>query len=418
MADLLWPGDERAEALVSDGAVLAAMVQVEQAWIDALASEGVAPTTADLTGLVGDDDVDALAVAAEGGGNPVLALVRLLRERLGDTAAASWLHRGLTSQDVVDTALVLGVRDVLDRVESELRSQVESLVRLAGTHRGSVMVGRTLAQHAVPTTFGLVAATWLDGLLDAAEEVARVRAGLPAQLGGAAGTLAASTELARLRGLEHPEAVSLRLVTATAGALGLADVLPWHVRRTPITRIGDALVTCTDAWGHVATDVVMLCRPEVGELAEPAADGRGGSSTMPQKQNPVLSILVRRAAIAAPALGATLHTASALAVDQRPDGAWHAEWDTVRTLARRAVVAASQTSELLAGLRVDHERMRLNLDAAGTGVLAERATMRRVMPPVEPPSPLVEPVETPYLGAAPLFVDAALTRARTYLESA
>ncbi|MFD1824373.1 MULTISPECIES: lyase family protein [Mumia] len=418
MADLLWPGDERAEALVSDGAVLAAMVQVEQAWIDALASEGVAPTTADLTGLVGDDDVHALAVAAEGGGNPVLALVRLLRERLGDTAAASWLHRGLTSQDVVDTALVLGVRDVLDRVESELRSQVESLVRLAGTHRGSVMVGRTLTQHAVPTTFGLVAATWLDGLLDAAEEVARVRAGLPAQLGGAAGTLAASTELARLRGLEHPEAVSLRLVTATAGALGLADVLPWHVRRTPITRIGDALVTCTDAWGHVATDVVMLCRPEVGELAEPAADGRGGSSTMPQKQNPVLSILVRRAAIAAPALGATLHTASALAVDQRPDGAWHAEWDTVRTLARRAVVAASQTSELLAGLRVDHERMRLNLDAAGTGVLAERATMRRVMPLVEPPSPLVEPVETPYLGAAPLFVDAALTRARTYLESA
>lgn len=417
MADLFWPGDERAGSLVSDGALLAAMVQVEQAWIDALASEGVAPSSADLGGLVGADDVHALAVGAEGGGNPVLGLVALLRERVGDAPAASWLHRGLTSQDVVDTALVLCVRDVLDRVEAELRSQVGSLVRLAGAHRGSLMVGRTLAQHAVPTTFGLVAATWLDGLVDAAEEVARVRAGLPAQLGGAAGTLAASTELARLRGLADPEAASLRLVRATAGALGLADTLPWHVRRTPITRIGDALVTCTDAWGHLATDVVMLGRPEVGELAEPVAEGRGGSSTMPHKQNPVLSVLVRRAAIAAPALAATLHTASALAVDQRPDGAWHAEWDTVRTLARRTVVAASHTTELLAGLQVDHERMRLNLDTAGTGVLAERETMRRLHAPADE---VADEADEPlaYLGAAPLFVDAALTRARTYLESA
>lgn len=416
MADLFWPGDERAGSLVSDGALLAAMVQVEQTWIDALASEGVAPSSADLGGLVGEDDVQALAVGAEGGGNPVLGLVALLRERVGDAPAAAWLHRGLTSQDVVDTALVLCVRDVLDRVEGELRSQVDSLVRLAGAHRSSLMVGRTLAQHAVPTTFGLVAATWLDGLVDAAEEVGRVRAGLPAQLGGASGTLAASTELARLRGLADPEAASLRLVRATAGALGLADTLPWHVRRTPITRIGDALVTCTDAWGHVATDVVMLGRPEVGELAEPAAEGRGGSSTMPHKQNPVLSVLVRRAAIAAPALAATLHTASALAVDQRPDGAWHAEWDTVRTLARRTVVAASQTTELLAGLHVDHERMRLNLDTAGSSVLAERETMRRLHTPDEAADSADEPVT--YLGAAPLFVDAALTRARTYLESA
>jgi 3-carboxy-cis,cis-muconate cycloisomerase len=415
MAHLLWPGDERAGALVSDAALLTAMVHVEQAWLDALAAEGIAPATADLLRLVDGDDVEEVALAAEGGGNPVLALVGLLRDRVSDPAAASWLHRGLTSQDVLDTALVLCVREALDRVASELRRQLESLVRLAGAHRDSVMVGRTLTQHAVPTTFGLVAATWLEGLLEAAEEVTRVRAGLPAQLGGAAGTLAASTELARLRGLEDPEAASVRLVRRTAEELGLADALPWHVRRTPITRLGDALVTCTDAWGHLATDVVLLCRPEVGELAEPVADGRGGSSTMPQKQNPVLSVLIRRAAIAAPALGATLHTAAALAVDQRPDGAWHAEWDTLRTLARRTVVAASQASELLAGLRVDHDRMRLNLDSAGSGVLSERETMRRVLAETRGTAEAAPPS---YLGATPLLIDAALTRARTYLESA
>ncbi|TNC33964.1 lyase family protein [Mumia zhuanghuii] len=415
MAHLLWPGDERAGALVSDAALLAAMVHVEQAWLDALAAEGIAPATADLSRLVDGDDVEEVALAAEGGGNPVLALVGLLRDRVSDPAAASWLHRGLTSQDVLDTALVLCVREALDRVVSELRRQLESLVRLAEAHRDSAMVGRTLTQHAVPTTFGLVAATWLEGLLEAAEEVTRVRAGLPAQLGGAAGTLAASTELARLRGLEDPEAASVRLVRRTAEELGLADVLPWHVRRTPITRLGDALVTCTDAWGHVATDVVLLCRPEVGELAEPVADGRGGSSTMPQKQNPVLSVLIRRAAIAAPALGATLHTAAALAVDQRPDGAWHAEWDTLRTLARRTVVAASQASELLAGLQVDHDRMRLNLDAAGSGVLSERETMRRVLAETRGRTDAAPPS---YLGATPLLIDAALTRARTFLESA
>ncbi|KAA1424948.1 3-carboxy-cis,cis-muconate cycloisomerase [Mumia zhuanghuii] len=417
MTDLLWPGDERAGDLLTDAAVLAAMVRVEQAWLDALVDAGLAPKALHLVGLVGPDDVASLAAGAEGGGNPVIGLVSLLRERAvppgGAESDGTWIHRGLTSQDVVDTALMLAVRDALDRVAGELRDQITSLVGLVEAHRRTTMVGRTLTQHAVPTTFGLVAAGWLEGLLDVAEDLDRVRATLPVQVGGAVGTLAAGVELARLTGSADPEAVAVQLARATAGALRLAAVRPWHVRRRPVTRIGDALVAATDAWGQVATDVVTLARPEIAELAEPVKAGRGGSSTMPQKQNPVLSVLLRRAALAAPPLASTLHTAAALAVDQRPDGAWHAEWDTLRTLARRTVVAADQASELLAGLRVDGDRMRANLDAAGDGVLAERDGIRRLATDggtsegSKPHS---------YLGATDLLVDATLARARTSLE--
>ncbi|MGH1564503.1 lyase family protein [Mumia sp. DW29H23] len=429
MTDLLWPGDERAGDLLTDAAVLAAMVRVEQAWLDALVDAGLAPKALDLVGLVGPDDVPALAERAEGGGNPVIGLVSLLRERAVPPGAlesdATWIHRGLTSQDVVDTALVLVVRDALDRIAAQIRAQVAGLVALVEANRATVMVGRTLTQHAVPTTFGLVVAGWLDGVLDAAEEIGRARASLPVQIGGAVGTLAASAELARLQGHADPGAVAVRLAEATAEALGLAWARPWHVRRTPVVRVGDALVTATDVWGQLATDVATLSRPEIGELAEPAKEGRGGSSTMPQKQNPVLSVLIRRAAIAAPPLASTLHTAAALAVDQRPDGAWHAEWETLRTLARRTVVASDQAAELLAGLRVDADRMRANLDAAGPGVLAERDGIRRLSsagsastggsgPAMTAPTDAQAALS--YLGATDLLVGATLTRARTFLE--
>ena len=175
MTDLFWPGDERAGDLLSDAALLAAMVDVEAAWLDALVAAGIAPAEAkaDLPGLVGAADVPGIAAAAEAGGNPVIPLVALLRERLGaDTDAARWLHRGLTSQDVVDTALVLGIRAAARAVRRDLDDQIESLVALVAQHRDTPMVARTLTQHAVPTTFGLKAAQWLAGVLDAADAVA------------------------------------------------------------------------------------------------------------------------------------------------------------------------------------------------------------------------------------------------------
>ncbi|MER7300492.1 lyase family protein [Nocardioides sp. NPDC127514] len=409
---LLWPGEERAGDLFSETAYLAAMVRVEEAWLAALASSGIAPEEArtPLAGLVSADDVPALAEGAEAGGNPVIGLVKLLRGRL-DGEAARWVHKGLTSQDVVDTALVLCLADVLDRVEDELAVQAASLVGLARDNRATVMSGRTLTQHAVPITFGLKAATWLSGLGDAAEALRRTRTSLPAQIGGAAGTLAAVVGLARLRGLGDPVAAAQEAAATAATTLGLTPRAPWHTNRAPLTAAADMLVTAADTWGRIATDITLLTRPEIGELAEPAGEGRGGSSTMPHKSNPVLSVLIRRHTLAAPPLAATLHTAAATYVDERPDGAWHVEWETVATLARRSVVAASQTAELLAGLRVDAARMRATAEAAGADLLAEQRSLTgfvggEILAGTEAAAGLDD-----YLGATDALIDTTVARA-------
>ena len=410
MSDLLWPGAPRAADLMSDASVLAAMVRVESAWLEALVDHGVADLpgdSLDLDGLVTADDLGLLAEQAEGGGNPVIPLVALLRARAGQrsSAAARWVHRGLTSQDVLDTALQLAVRDVTDRVRAELDTQVTALAGLAAEHRDTVMPGRTLTQYAVPVTFGLKAAQWLQGVLDATEATARVRGDLCGQFGGAAGTLSAVTVLADRAGLPEPDRVAVTLAADTARKLGLQPRPPWPTSRAPVTRIGDALVACTDAWGRIAGDVLTLGRPEIGELSEPSAPGRGGSSAMPQKANPVLSVLIRRAALSAPALAAQLHVAAAESHDERPDGAWHTEWSTLQTLCRRTVVAAGQATELLGGLQVHQGRMAANAHAAADELLAEG---RGLGGPGDEER-LSEPSD--YLGASGLLVDAVLQRA-------
>lgn len=223
---------------------------MESAWLDALVASGLAPSAAatDLAPLVTVDDLPHIAAAAEGSGNPVVPLVGLLRSR-APQPAATWLHRGLTSQDVLDTALMLSLRDALERLIGELRAQVTALARLAAQHAHTPMVGRTLTQHAVSTTFGAVTAGWLDGLVDAADLVLDARSLLPVQLGGAVGTLSAVTELADLRGHEDPQGTSADLVASTAAALGLRELRPWHTSRATATRTSDALVTCTSRRG-------------------------------------------------------------------------------------------------------------------------------------------------------------------------
>ncbi|MGZ4649866.1 MAG: lyase family protein [Kineosporiaceae bacterium] len=426
MTSLLWPGEERAGDLLSDAAVLVAMAVVEEAWLEALVAATVAPPDAAgvrLSELVEDGDVARVAAGAEGTGTPVVPLVALLRDRLSGThpAAARWLHRGLTSQDVLDTALVLCLRDAVIRLREELRAQVEALAGLARWHRAAPMVGRTLTQHAVPITFGLKAATWLEAVLDAAEDLQTVGVRWPVQIGGAAGTLAGPAELAALAGLDDPAAAAVDLVRGAASTLGLRAGPAWHTARGPMTRAADALVRCTDAYGRIAADVLVLSRPEIAELREPAAqrDGRprGGSSTMPQKANPVLAILLRRAALAAPALGAQLHLAAAESVDERSPGPWHIEWATLQLLGRRTLVAASQATELLSGLHVDTDRMRSTLEAAGADAVAER---RALAGPAPGAGERVErvPAADPasYLGATDALVDAVLGRATAYLE--
>lgn len=356
MADLFWPGDERAGSHFTTEDFLGAMLAVEEEWLGA-----------EIGFVIDSHD---LALQAESGGNPVIPLVALIRETYPNA------HRGLTSQDVVDSALMRMAESAMVTLRRDLASVVRRLVALAETHRDTPMVARTLTQHAVPTTFGFRVAAWLTAVLDAGDDLARLA--FPQQLGGAAGTRAAMVELGR----DVPDGVPR-----------------WHTTRAPVTRLGDALAGCTDACARIANDVVTMSRPEIGELAEGSG---GGSSTMPNKANPVLSVLVRRAALTTPQLAATLHLAAAQQVDDRADGGWHVEWATLRDLVRRTLVAVSQTDDLLAGLRVDADRMAATLAAAGDAVLAEQRSM------TDNPS-------SSYLGDAVPYVDQVVARAKEAL---
>jgi 3-carboxy-cis,cis-muconate cycloisomerase len=316
MSDLLWPGERRAGDLFTDEAFVAAMVAVESAWAGSALSAPTGP------------------LDAEPGGNAVIPLVAALR----DANPGVDVHTGLTSQDVLDTALVLMLREAVGAIRSHLDDSLAALDRLASEHGDTTMVGRTLTQWAVPITFGHKVGTWRSGVSGAADDLAGLS--FPAQCGGPVGTLRDGR---------------------IASHLGLDDVPAWHTDRRPITRIADALTAATDACGRIARDVLSLSRPEVAEVSEGVG---GGSSSMPHKANPVLSVLVRRAALTTPQLLATLHLCAAAQVDERADGAWHAEWDTLRLLARRTAVAASQTADLLEHLRVHPDRMADNLAAA------------------------------------------------------
>jgi 3-carboxy-cis,cis-muconate cycloisomerase len=400
MTDLFWPGDHLAGELMSDRAFLEAMTSVERAWLDGLIDAGIAPSDAraELVGLLTDGDMDAVARRADADGNPAGALVAVLRER-SDASTARWLHRGLTSQDVVDTALIICARDAFIRIGDECAAQVRALVGLVDRHRGTPALARTLTQAALPHTLGAKMARWLTGVLDAAEPLAGLVSSLPVQAGGAVGTLAAATELAgSVDG-------AIALSDALAERLGLMPALPWHTTRSTVTRLGDALVTCCDAWGYVASDVTTGSRPEVAEMRE----GNGGaSSTMAHKHNPVRSVLIRRTALTAGPLAATLHAASAMSVDERSDGAWHAEWATLRTLARHTVVAAAHTTELLSGLQIDEARAAANL-AAAEGLYSEQRTMADMAG---------RPARSEYLGAVDRVIESTLLRARRFLKEA
>ena len=360
---------------LGDTAVLGALVAAEVALTRAWADVGIAPRVVadDVSTALGwqgpgevcalhDAPVEQLAADAVAGGNPVISLVGVLRERVsGDSRV--WVHRGATSQDVLDSALMLLAHRSASLTVSQLRTAAASLETFAAEHRDAVAAARTLTQHAVPTTIGLRAAGWLRGVRRATEHLERATAALPAQLAGAGGTLASFVQVG---GIDAARA----LPAAFAAQLGLASPDgPWHTQRWPVTELGDALTQALDALGVIAADVATLSRTEIGELAERSG---GGSSAMPQKRNPAQSVLIRSAALRAPGLAATLHTASALAVDERPDGAWHAEWPTLREVLKLAQGASAHAALLVGGLRVDPEAVSRNLAFTRGLIVSER----------------------------------------------
>lgn len=358
-----WAGSPAASA-TSDTAYLRALLDAEAALTRAQASLGLAPAGA-ATAVTAAADVDrfdvrSLAERARAGGNPVIPLVADLTKAVG-AEYGPYVHRGATSQDIMDTATMLVAVRTLDLVLADLARAERALARLAADHRDTVMPGRTLTQHAVPTTFGLKAAGWRSLVLDARDRVAAVRDGLPAQLGGAAGTLAAFTAY----GADD----ALVLPAAYARELGLREpLLPWHTLRTPVADLAGCLAFAAGALGKVAADVLVLCRTEIAEVAEGSG---GGSSAMPHKANPVRSTLIAAAARRAPQLTATLY-GSLVAEDERPAGAWHAEWEPLRELLRLVGGGARDAAELAEGLRVHPDVMREHLGLTHGLIVSER----------------------------------------------
>jgi 3-carboxy-cis,cis-muconate cycloisomerase len=358
----LFVPDELREA-VSARAWLQAMLDAERALAEAAGVEGVAPSCdASLY------DLGALAAEARSPGNPVEPLVRALRKRSG----VPEVHRGATSQDILDTAAMLVARNARELIRRELETAAASCASLAEEHRSTLMPARTLLQQAVPTTFGLKIAGWLMGLLAARRQL--IEWTPTAQLGGAAGTLALLGD----RGLD--------VLAAYARKLELAEPdVPWHATRAPLHQLVDACRAIARACDKVALDVLLLAQTEVAEVRIP----NGVSSTMPHKRNPVLPVLARACALRVQALAGTFVGGHE---HERAAGAWHAEWEALGDVLELTGGAAFHVRGTLAGLEVDDERMRANL---------RPETVSESGRHVDPDT---------YLGSASAFIDRALAR--------
>jgi 3-carboxy-cis,cis-muconate cycloisomerase len=349
-------------ALVSDTAWLQGMLDAEAALAGAQADVGLVPAAAAeaiaAVCVASRYDLADLARAAADAGNPAAPLARAVTAAAGPDAGR-FVHMGATSQDIVDTAAMLVARSAVAALLSDLDACTAALAGLAAEHRSTVHVGRTLLQQALPTTFGLTAAGWLTALSASGARLRSVV--LPAQLGGAVGTLASL-------GTDGPAVAS-----AYARRLGLAEpALPWHTDRGVVADLAGALGRVCGSVAKIAGDVVLLAQTEVGEVRE-RAEGAGGSSTMPHKQNPVAAISARAAAAQAPGLVSTLFAAMAHE-HQRAAGAWHAEWRPQRELLTATGSAVWWLRESLSRLSVDTARMRSNVDLTGGALLAERVT--------------------------------------------
>jgi 3-carboxy-cis,cis-muconate cycloisomerase len=375
--------DELAEAL-SDRAWLEGMLAAEGALVSAKLRAGLAsgPAASAVEDALRPElyDVAALAVQGRAAGNPVEPLVRAIRAQVGGQHADD-VHRGATSQDILDTAAMLVARHALRLIDAELGSAADACARLAVEHRQTVMAARTLLQQAVPTTFGYTSAVWLVGLVEARARLGALA--LPAQLGGAAGTLASFGD----RGEE--------VLKLYAAELGLRQpVVPWHTSRGPLVELAGALAAVAVAAGKIARDIVLLAQTEVGEVAE--GDG-GVSSTMPHKRNPVQAVLADACARHARA-NASLLVECGVQEHQRAAGAWHAEWSALTAALAGAGGAASAVAGSLGGLRIDVERMRAN---AAPETLSEAARFG-----------IDAGLPEDYLGSASAFIDRALALRR------
>jgi 3-carboxy-cis,cis-muconate cycloisomerase len=357
-------------AICDDASYLQHMLDFEAALARAEAATDVIPAKAADTiakACKADQfDLGALAEAATRSGNLAIPLVKALTANVAkaDTEAARYVHWGATSQDVIDTAGMLGLRAGIDALLEDSGRAIAGFARLARQHRDTPAVARTWLQHALPMPFGLKLAEYAAALHRSRLRLQRMRdQGLALQFGGAAGTLAALGD----KGLLVAEKLAQEL------KLPLPDA-PWHTHRDRIAEAAAVCAILAGSCGKIARDVSLMMQTDVAEAFEPSGEGRGGSSTMPHKRNPVAAATVLAAATMAPNLAATMFAAQ-VQDHERSAGPWHAEWPTLPTLLLVTSGALAATVDIAEGLEVDVARMRRNLDATGGLIMAEAVAM-------------------------------------------
>ncbi len=344
------------EALFSDATELQFMLAVESALAQSQAAVGVIPSEAalliaDVCGQT-DWDIEWIREQTLLAGNPAIPVVNLLKERVARKRLemVQYVHRGATSQDVIDTALMSQLKQAFDQFQADLGHVNNLLTNLAQTHRQTPMMARTLLQQALPFTFGDKVTGWLDGLRRSGERLSRVRAEcLVVQLGGPVGNGASLGEQADA--IREQVAVTLSLGTTTQA---------WHTQRDRLVDLAATLGMLNGSLGKLANDIILLMQTEVGEVREGAADGKGGSSSMPHKRNPVTATFMVAIAHQTPALVATLLGAM-IQPHERAAGAWHSEWPVMRDLVRLTAANLHYANDLISSLEVDTNRMQQNL---------------------------------------------------------
>ena len=359
-------GDPEVDAALSDEARLQAMLDVEVALAESESDLGLIPMDALAAirdaGKASLYDIAALAEEATRAGNLAIPLVKVLTKQVATASAdaARFVHMGATSQDIIDTGLVLQLKKAIPPISARLDRAATAAARHARTHAATPMIGRTWMQQAVPVTFGLKAAGWLEALRRVRHRLdADLEAALLLQFGGAAGTLASL-------GRDGPEVA--RVLGYRLG-LRVPD-MPWHAHRDRLIALATTLGLAVGVLGKIARDLALMGQTEIGEAFEAPAAGRGGSSTMPHKRNPVSASVALASATRAPGLVATLLAAMGQE-HERGLGGWQAEWETLPELVRVAGGAARSIADALDGLVVDVERMRANIEVTGGLVLAE-----------------------------------------------
>lgn len=357
-------------ALFSTEAYLSAMLRFEAALAQAQAEEGMIPQAAadTITRCCTLDHIDipSLIPAIGLAGNPNIPLVKQLTAAVKkiDSEASKYVHLGATSQDVIDTAVMLQIKAALLLIQKDLEQLLNQLYQLAETHRHSIMAGRSFLQHARPITFGYKVATWMDGLLRTSQRIEQVlRHNLVLQFGGAVGTLAGFGDK------------SLPVAHTLAQKLDLAlPPISWHTQRDRLVEVASTLGILTGNLGKIAKDISLLMQTEVAEVFEPSGAGKGGSSTMPHKRNPVGCVAILAAAQRSPALLATLF--QSLPQDhERATGLWHAEWLPLIELCKLTAGALQQALHMTNGLEVDTQRMLQNLELTNGLIYAENLSL-------------------------------------------